>query len=357
MPRLGRSVDIPIIDLFSGAGGLSLGLARAGMVPVASSEMDRDALETYVQAHSKYHSRRTLEVFEGDIAAHSFRSLREEVAVVAGGPPCQPYSVGGLRRGVMDVRDGLPQFLRVLEEVRPEAFLMENVPGLAKGTQLSRLSSLLHEMENLGFHVSWKVLHAADFGVAQRRQRLFVVGSRSPGFEWPKPTHGSGTRRKWVSAREILIPENTVGVPNASKVTYARTPDLRPSPWDGHLWNGGGRPINPDGLVPTLLASMGGNKTPWLDGGDIVPTYHQRLVRGGKPRTGTVRGARRITAEEAAMVQTFPVDMPWAGRRSSRYRQIGNAVPVKLAEAVGKALHRHIASSGVGKQRSLVSGA
>lgn len=217
MPRLGRSVDIPIIDLFSGAGGLSLGLARAGMVPVASSEMDRDALETYVQAHSKYHSRRALEVFEGDIAAHSFRSLREEVAVVAGGPPCQPYSVGGLRRGVMDVRDGLPQFLRVLEEVRPEAFLMENVPGLAKGTQLSRLSSLLHEMENLGFHVSWKVLHAADFGVAQRRQRLFVVGSRSPGFEWPKPTHGSGTRRKWLSAREILIPENTVGVPNASR--------------------------------------------------------------------------------------------------------------------------------------------
>jgi DNA (cytosine-5)-methyltransferase 1 len=261
---------------------------------------------------------------------------------VAGGPPCQPYSLGGLRQGVMDARDGLPQFLRVLAEVQPEAFLMENVPGLAKGSQSPRLPSLLNELASLGFHVSWRVLHAADFGVAQRRQRLFIVGSRLPGFEWPQSTHGTGTNRRWVAAKELLDPHNPVGIPNHSKVTYARTPDLRPSPWDGHLWNGGGRPINPDGLVPTLLASMGGNKTPWLDGGDIVRSYHQRLLDGGKPRLGNVPGARRITAEEAAIVQTFPSNMPWAGRRSSRYRQIGNAVPVRLAEAVGVALHRHL---------------
>jgi DNA (cytosine-5)-methyltransferase 1 len=301
-------------------------------------------LATYVQAHAKYHPKQNLEVFDGDIAGHSFKRLRGEVAVVAGGPPCQPYSLGGLRRGVLDERDGLPQFIRVLDEVRPEAFLIENVPGLARGVQLPRLTSLLCELSGLGFQVQWNVLHAADYGVAQRRQRLFIVGTRSPDFEWPSPTHGTGTGRPWVRAGELLDPHRPVGQPNDSKVTYARTPDLRPSPWDGHLWNGGGRPINPDGLVPTLLASMGGNKTPWLDGKEIVPAYHRHLSRGGKPRVGTVAGARRITVEEAALVQTFPADMPWAGKTSSRYRQVGNAVPVSLAAAVGNALRSHVDS-------------
>jgi DNA (cytosine-5)-methyltransferase 1 len=339
-PRFGA--ELPILDLFSGAGGLSLGLAWAGMLPVAASEMDRDALATYLEAHAKYHPKQALGVFEGDIARHSFKPLRGSVAVVAGGPPCQPYSLGGHRRGVMDERDGLPQFLRVLDEVRPDAFLLENVPGLAKGVQFPRLTSLLSELAGLGFHVQWKVLHAANYGVAQRRQRLFIVGTRTPGFEWPSPTHGVETGRPWVRAGDLLDPHTLVGQANDSKVTYARTPDLRPSPWDGHLWNGGGRPINPDGLVPTLLASMGGNKTPWLDGKEIVRAYHHHLSKGGKPRTGKVPGARRISVEEAALVQTFPADMPWVGKTSSRYRQIGNAVPVILAASVGGALRGYI---------------
>lgn len=337
-----RRIELPTLDLFSGAGGLSLGLSRAGLVPIAASEMDQDALVTYTTAHRQYHAGSPLEVFDGDIAGHSFKKLRGNVAVVAGGPPCQPYSVGGLRRGVLDKRDGLPDFVRVVREVAPEAFLMENVPGLARGGQLSRLSVLLDELEALGYHVTWRVLHAADFGVAQRRQRLFIVGTRTLGFEWPTPTHGEGTGHTWIRARDLLAPQNPVGTLNTSKVTYARTPDLRPSPWDGHLWNGGGRPINPDGLVPTLLASMGGNKTPWLDGDGIVPKYHRHLLRGGDARSGTVPGARRLTVEEAALVQTFPSDMPWSGKTSSRYRQVGNAVPVSLAAAVGKALRRHI---------------
>jgi DNA (cytosine-5)-methyltransferase 1 len=255
----------------------------------------------------------------------------------------------------MDERDGLPQFLRVLEQVRPEAFLMENVPGLATGAQSSRLDALLSELSDLGFRVQWKLLHAADFGVSQRRQRLFIIGSRRPGFAWPEPTHGTKGKGPWVPARVLLDPGKLVGEPNFSKVTYAKKPDLRPSPWDGHIWNGGGRPINPDGLVPTLLASMGGNKTPWLDGGNVVPTYHAHLLAGGDPRSGAVSGARRITPEEAALVQTFPPDMPWAGRRSSRYRQVGNAVPVRLAEAVGRALRVHLERHATAASRNQVS--
>ncbi len=332
------ATDIPTLDLFAGAGGLSQGLATAGLDIVGASEWDRDAMATYTAAHDRFFPDSSLQVFEGDIATHSFRSLRGSVAVVAGGPPCQPYSMGGHRRGILDERDGIPQFLRVVAEVEPQAFLMENVPGLAKGAQLPVLEQAIEQFRELGFHVNWKILRAADFGVSQRRQRLFVIGTRRPGFAWPTPTHGPDTAQAWVSASKLLDPANPMGELNRAIVTYAKSPDLRPSPWDGHLWNGGGRPINPDGLVPTLLASMGGNKTPWLDGGGVVPSYHAHLSAGGTPRSGVVPGARRITRQEAALVQGFPLDMPWQGRSSSQYRQIGNAVPVQLARAVGSAV-------------------
>lgn len=333
-----RTTDISTLDLFAGAGGLSQGLASAGLAVVAASEMDVDALATYTAGHSSRFPNRPLEVFEGDIAGHSFRKMRGNIAVVAGGPPCQPYSLGGHRRGILDERDGIPQFVRVVEEIRPEAFVMENVPGLARGSQLPILQGAITQFRDLGFSVDWRILHAADYGVSQRRQRLFVVGTRGLAFDWPTPTHGEGADRPWVASRDVLDPARPIGEINSSIVTYAKSPDLRPSPWDGHLWNGGGRPINPEGLVPTLLASMGGNKTPWLDAGGVVPEYHAELLAGGAPRQGIVAGARRITYKEAALVQGFPEDMEWVGRRSSRYRQIGNAVPVPLAKAVGNSL-------------------
>jgi DNA (cytosine-5)-methyltransferase 1 len=304
--------------------------------------MDTDARETYAAAHARFLPDVPLEVFEGDIAKHRFNRLRGSISVVAGGPPCQPYSLGGARRGALDDRDGIPHFIRVVGEVQPEAFIMENVPGLATGAQAQVLRRALDSFGELGYRTDWRILHAADYGVSQKRQRLVVVGTRREGFIWPTPTHGQGTPRPWMPAKALLSPDVVVGEPNTAKVTFAKSPDLRPSPWDGHLWNGGGRPINPDGLVPTLLASMGGNKTPWIDGGGIVPTYHAELMAGGKPRTGPVPGARRITVQEAAMVQGFPADMPWAGPTSSRYRQIGNAVPVLLAEAVGKMVAAHL---------------
>jgi DNA (cytosine-5)-methyltransferase 1 len=145
----------------------------------------------------------------------------------------------------------------------------------------------------------------------------------------------------------LIDPANPLGEPNESAVTYARTPDLRPSPWDGHLFNGGGRPINPNGLAPTLLASMGGNKTPWVDAAEIVPAYHQHLKQGGAARAGAVAGARRITVDEAALLQGFPASMQWHGKRSSQYRQIGNAVPVRLAEAVVGSVRESVFSSGI----------
>lgn len=337
------SSPLPAIDLFAGAGGLSLGLTASGFATTAAAELDSDALGTFAAAHLRYSPGVPLTLLDGDIKKHSFKQFRGDVALVAGGPPCQPYSFGGLRRGSDDLRDGLPQFLRAVREVQPDAFLMENVPGLASISQRPLLLALLGDLAALGFSVEHRLLRVADFGVCQRRQRLIIIGTRNRKFEWPEATHGPEADSPWVRASTLIAADRPLGEPNPSIVTYAKKPDLRPSPWDGHLWNGGGRAINPNGLAPTLLASMGGNKTPWLDGGNVVEEYHRHLLAGGAPRTGLVPGARRITVQEAALIQTFPEDMPWVGRSSSKYRQIGNAVPVALARSLGSALKASLA--------------
>lgn len=343
LPGLGRSafaksIDradsvnaVRVLDLFAGAGGLSIGLEQAGLLIVAGAEWDADACETFAKAHP------SADVLEGDVNAMSFRTYAGEVDVLAGGPPCQPWSTGGLRLGADDPRDGWPAFLRALDELQPRAFLAENVAGFANGSRRDDFDALVAEFKSLGFRVSARVLHAADYGVPQKRQRLFIVGLRESTFRFPPRKYGPGRSKPWRTAGEIVGPE-PIGTPNSAIVTYARVPDLRPNPYDGHIYNGGGRPIDPEKPAPTLLASMGGNKTPWVDTLGIVPEYHDHLMAGGEPRTGIVPGARRITVDEAALIQTFPIGMHFAGPRSSCYSQIGNAVPPRLAKAVGKSL-------------------
>lgn len=299
---------------------------------VAASEWDEDALETYAKRHP------AARLYEGDVADADFTEFRGVVDIVAGGPPCQPWSDGGKGLGHDDPRDGFPRFIDVLRTIQPKAFLIENVAGLTRGARREHFLEIVRQLENLGYEVSHDVLTAADYGVPQRRKRLFVVGTRSGTFRWPAPSHGAGREFPFPTAGDVLSTSTRRGEPNASIVTYAKRPDLRPSPYDGLLFNGGGRPIDLTDLAPTLLASMGGNKTPWVDTLGVVPGYHRHLMSGGEPYTGVVPGARRITVAEAAALQTFPEDMWFAGRRSSQYRQVGNAVPPLLARVMGKAL-------------------
>jgi DNA (cytosine-5)-methyltransferase 1 len=335
---------IPVIDLFAGAGGLSLGLRSAGFEPVAAVEIADDAARTYERHHGIEVDRRRLE----RIPAWELRALRGRVPVVAGGPPCQPWSTGGLRRGADDERDGFTAMFRALELIRPEAFVIENVAGLERGRTRAYFRGLLHVLRDaLGYVVHARTLSAADYGVPQQRQRMFIVGLRAGTFAFPEPTHGPGRERPWRTAGEVLTDE-PVGEPNPSIVTYAKNPDLRPSPYDGLLFNGGGRPINLDAPARTILASAGGNKTPFIDTLGVVPEYHAALwdAERGRPRsnyrdairTGLVPGARRITVAESAALQTFPAGMRFEGRRSSQYTQVGNAVPPRLAAAVGTAV-------------------
>lgn len=330
-PGIGSVGKVPVLDIFSGAGGLSIGLEQAGFEIVAGAEWDRDACETFAKAHP------ASEVIEGDVNAIDFRRWKDSVEVVVGGPPCQPWSTGGKRLGADDPRDGWPAFLRALREVKPRAFIAENVAGFAAGSRKAHFTALVAELRALRFRVAARVLNAADYGAPQKRQRMLIVGVRDADFAFPAPRFGPGRDRPWPTAGEVIGPE-PIGAPNPSIVTYARCPDIRPNPYDGHVYNGGGRPMDLSRPAPTLLASMGGNKTPWVDTVGIVPEYHAHLVAGGRPRTGRVPGARRITVEEAALLQTFPPGMHFAGSRSSCYRQIGNAVPPVLAREVGAEL-------------------
>ena len=328
---------LTVVDAFCGAGGLSAGLVSAGFELLAAADRDADSCESLAATHPH------AEVICGDVDRLPVGRLRGRVHLLAGGPPCQPWSSGGLRRGGEDERNGWPGYLDLLDRLQPDAFLAENVPGMAAPGNAMQLRSLCDRMRELGYTVTPALLDAADFGVPQRRRRLILLGARGVTVAAPIPTHGPGRNLPWRTAGEVLTARPN-GMPNEAVVTYARKPQVRASAYAGLLFNGGGRAVDPAVPAPTLLASMGGNRTPWLDTEGVVEPYHAHLRARGAPRSGQVPGARRLTTVEAARVQSFPDGHRFVGTRTSQYRQIGNAVPPLLAEHLGRAVQAALLS-------------
>ncbi len=319
------------IDLFAGAGGLGLGFKAAGVKTVCAVEIVPVRVVTYSQ-HTP-----NADIENADIQRVDLSRYRGKVELVYGGPPCQPFSSGGLRKAHSDERNMVPSFIDVLRNVAPDAFLMENVPGMLVGDRRKYLRSVLQEFDEMGYHLTYKLINAADYGVPQKRRRLFVVGMRDRSFVFPRETHGPGRAEPYVAVKDVL-PPHQVGEPNTSKVFYAKNPDLRPSPYDGHVFNGGGRPIDRDKPCHTILASAGGNKTHFFDDMNLVREYHAHLTAGNPPKIGALPGARRLTVQESAIIQTFPPGMTFFGPKSAQYHQVGDAVPPKLAEVLARAL-------------------
>lgn len=334
-------MSVRAIDLFAGAGGLTLGFKAAGVETVCAVEYDRYAAVTFAG-----HTPRA-DIIDRDITSpgvlSSLAGYRGRVELVYGGPPCQPFSSGGLRGADGDARDMIPSFVQAVRLIRPDAFFMENVFGLATGERRRYLYAVLHELATEGYGVSFRVVNAADHGVSQKRRRLFVAGMREREFTSPRESHGAGRRYAPVTVDDVL-PPHQVGEPNPSKVSYAKNPDTRPSPYDGHLFNGGGRPIDRRQPSHTILASAGGNKTHFFDELGLVTAYHAHILAGGAPREGQLPGARRLTVLESATLQTFPPGTVFAGPRSAQYQQVGNAVPPLLAEVFGRTLVRQMLS-------------
>ena len=320
------------LDLFSGAGGLTLGFKEAGFDCFAAVEIDRSSVETFT-LHSP-----SSRIYDTDVCNVDFKYLNGKIDVVIGGPPCQPFSIGGLRDGELDSRDMVPEFIRVVEEVKPLAFVMENVPGLATFAQSNYFSKVLNALNQLGYQITWKILKTEDYGIPQIRRRLIIVGIKNSNFIFPEPTHGHTPHLLPIVNAGTILKAEPLGIPNNCKVYYAKKVQLRPSPHHGLLFNGGGRCINLNKPAPTIISSAGGNKTHFIDILGNVTEYHNNLMQGGPVREGFVPGCRRITSLESALIQTFPENIKFCGPTSSQYRQVGNAVPVKLAKIIAEAL-------------------
>lgn len=311
-----------------------MGLEQAGFETQMALDNDKDACTTYQEAFAG----RSIPVKCVSAIGFDFRPWKG-VDLVAGGPPCQPFSTGGLRRGQKDERDLLPTFVRAIQDMEPRAFLFENVPGLASPIHREYLRHTLAPLY-LGYKILGPViLNAADFGVPQSRRRLVTIGVRNGMVDVLKMR----TMRHTPAGTVLAAKPN--GDPNLSKIVYAKTPDLRPDPYHGQLFNGGGRAIDLTRPAPTILASAGGNKTHFIDVGEHVPLYHRHLMQGGKPRRGELPDARRLTVAESAAIQTFPASMIFYGARSSQYAQVGNAVPPRFAAALGSAIAEALAAT------------
>lgn len=336
------------LDLFSGPGGMTLGFKKAGISPIACVEFKKDAIETY-SGHTP-----DADHFCSDVRKVSFEQYRGKIDVVYGGPPCQPFSTGGLRKAMVDSRNMFPEFIRAVQETKPEAFVAENVPGLTTKSRIGYLAEILQSLREIGYNVSWRLLYAPDYGVPQKRKRVFIVGFRKGKFWFPKPTYGIGTDKPHRNSGEF-IGHSPIGEPPYCPVVFAKFPDPRRSPYAGHVYNGGGRPIDLNAPCHTILAAAGGYKTHWVDTLGIAPKYNAHLRAGGEPWTGEVPGARRMTVQESAIIQTFPKDMKFFGARSSQFRQVGDAVPPDLAFVVSQAVVQQLNGASVSSESHLPS--
>lgn len=347
------------VSLFTGAGGMDVGFAKAGYDTVWANEILKDACETYNLNHSGIMRCGDIRDYLDEVSA------LKDVDVVFGGPPCQGFSVAGKMDPDDERSKLLFSFFDVVERAKPQAFVLENVKALGQLSKWQPVRDAMFQRAwDLGYeYVDLVILNATHYGVPQKRERMFLIGVKDA-----KTLQSKGGIRHFLKKYEKLAPpvgeffkqlgpagsENNSSICNA-KITVAKDPVMRASAYSGMMFNGAGRPIDANGYSNTLPASMGGNRTPIIDenqvfhGGDSwVEKYHKTLMSGERPQDIEIpKHLRRITVEEASMIQTFPSDYKFAGRQSMQYLQIGNAVPCELAYAVGSALQDALEDEGL----------
>lgn len=343
---------IKAISLFTGAGGMDIGFERAGIEVVFANELMKEAAETYNANHRDG-------VMVNDDINNVIGTLDrfKGIDLVFGGPPCQGFSVAGK----MDPNDERSKliftFLDVVEKVQPKAFVMENVKALAYIDKWEPIrKKYLDRARSLGYNCVPIILNATEYGVSQKRERVFFIGFKDnldPFYEHNLRGLIEQKKKKAPVIKELLKPLGKAGTEKnpttcTAKITFATHPVMRKSPYAGMYFNGQGRPINIDGYANTLPASMGGNKTPFVDEDylygdaeeDWVVSYHRGLTDGTiTPQfVEAPSRLRRLTINEAIKIQTFPDDYIFCGNKGRIYTQIGNAVPSKLAEVVAKSV-------------------
>lgn len=305
-----------IVSLFSGAGGLDLGLIQAGHEIIWANDFDADAVETY---------RRNIgaEIVLGDICDIPSNEI-PECDVVVGGFPCQGFSQANMLRFEEDERNRLYlEFLRIVRDLQPMYFLAENVRGilsLAGGRAIEKIQS---DFARAGYRVDKRLFNVADFGVPQMRKRVIIAGTRADlperlNYVYPEATHADPVKAKklgllpWISISLALahIPEPTESHDFTNHV-FSRYKVTNRN-FTGH------RRTDPDKPSPTILARGNGK-------GGVCAIQHPL-------------NHRRMSIREQATIQTFPEDFEFTGRLNSAYRQVGNAVPVAFGRCLGEQL-------------------
>lgn len=383
------------IELFAGAGGLGMGLCQSGFEPVKVVEWDRWCCDTirYNKRARVAHVNRWPEPIEGDVRDVDFRPFEGKVDLVSGGPPCQPFSLGGKHRAQADHRDMWGEAVRVVRETKPPAFVFENVKGLTRATFATYLAYIVHQLTypelvrkpdeewlshlmrleaqhtagretGLKYNVVYRVLNAADYGVPQRRERVVFVGFRNDlGIRWtfPKETH-SLDALLWEQFRS-----REYGDRHASRVIgltdprlFSRALKLTERP-EAKAWKTVRDAIGdlPDPEDPAAGTNRilnhrfqgGARSYPGHTGSPMdLPAKTLKAgvhgVPGGENMLLRVDGSvRYFTIRESARLQTFPDNYRLNGSWTESMRQLGNAVPVELARVIGNGVASRLAEN------------
>lgn len=296
------------VDLYCGAGGFSLGFAALGF-RITGFDSDKDSVATFSANVGEAQS----------VDLHTQVPLPKADVLIAG-PPCQPWSRAGKRRGEMDARDGFPSIIRAIEVVEPSIVVIENVADIALKHRRSRLDDIMAELVSGGFIINETILNASDYGVPQNRRRAFVFGVRdNKTLPLPTPLSAHVPARAAISGTSLLVPKNARFLTEDMDKYVARYEKASGCrvPRDLHL----------DRPARTLTVRNLAGAT-----GDMM-------------RLSLPCGRRRmLTIREAARLQSFPDWFRFVGSPQSQFSQIGNAVPPLLSLAVAKMVHRRLST-------------
>jgi DNA (cytosine-5)-methyltransferase 1 len=382
------------IELFAGAGGLGMGLHDAGFAPVNVIEWDRYCCDTIRENKTRgVEAVKNWKLTAGDVREVDFKKYEGKIQLVSGGPPCQPFSLGGKHRAHKDKRDMFPEAIRAVREARPKAFIFENVKGLTRATFRNYFEYIRLQLEHpdiqqrkneswhdhmarleqhhtsgrrlgLNYRVVTQLVNAADYGVPQRRERVFFVGFREDvGVSWsfPFPTH-SQDALFWDQVHGDYWERHKVikKLRHVSEASIVRVKQLRAAP-DALAWQtvrdallgvpdpeftpvGGANFLN-HRFQPGARSYPGHTGSP-LDEPAKTLKAGVHGVPGGENMLRRPDGSiRYFSVRESARLQTFPDDFLFHGSWTETMRQLGNAVPVRLARVVGEDVARHLGSA------------
>ncbi len=318
------------IDLFSGAGGFSLGFDNKGFQNVFSIDIEPHFCETYKHNFSNH------QLIEKDICELSDSEIKylkefDEIDVVIGGPPCQGFSIAGNigRKFTDDPRNRLfKEFVRVVKVIKPKFFVMENVARLYTHNKGKTRNEIIKDFEKLGYNVECKILNSADYGVPQVRKRVIFIGaSTNQKIEFPqKEVENYISVKEALSKYPKLESGETSSVPNHIAMSHSQQMLTKMS----YVSDGGDR-----NEIPMKIRPKSGDVRKYIKYASDKPSV---CVTGDMRKIFHYDQNRALTVRELAKLQSFPDDFVFKGNRISQQQQVGNSVPPKMAEAIAKAI-------------------